>query len=136
MTDLNALKYTAEHEWIAVDGGPSTSSGTLVTIGITDYAADQLGDVVFVELPAVGSTLTAGAVCGEIESTKSVGELYAPLDGTVVEINDAAVEDPSIVNSDAFGAGWLIKVEVGAGVDLEAGTLDRDAYVALTGGDE
>ena len=127
MTDLSSLKFTAEHEWIAV-------SGDVATVGITDYAADKLGDVVFVELPAVGSTVTASSVVGEIESTKSVGELYAPLDGEVVEVNDAVVDDPSLVNSDPYGDGWLVKITVDAGA-LE-GLLDRDAYVALTGGDE
>lgn len=126
MTDLASLKYTAEHEWVAVDGD-------VATIGITDYAADKLGDVVYVDLPAAGSSATAGDVCGEIESTKSVGELYAPLTGEVVEINDAVVGDPSLVNADPYGDGWLIKLRVDAGaVD---GLLDRDAYVALTGGD-
>lgn len=124
MTDLNALKYTAEHEWIALDGD-------VATIGITDYAADKLGDVVFVELPAVGSTVTGHSVVGEIESTKSVGELYAPLNGEVVEINDAAVDDPSLVNSDPFGDGWLIKVTVDPAE--VAALLDREAYLALTG---
>jgi len=125
MTDLSALKYTDEHEWIAVDGDT-------LTIGITDYAAEKLGDVVFVELPAVGTEITAGAVVGEIESTKSVGELYAPVAGTVVEINDAVVDDPSLVNSEPFEGGWLIKVSAAAAaVD---GLLDRDAYVALTEG--
>lgn len=125
MTDLSTLKYTDEHEWIAADGAT-------LTIGITDYAADKLGDVVFVELPAVGTELTAGAVVGEIESTKSVGELYAPVAGTVLEINDAVVDDPSLVNSAPFEGGWLIKVSAaeGAADDL----LDRDAYVALTEG--
>ncbi|WP_169581282.1 glycine cleavage system protein GcvH [Microbacterium thalassium] len=127
MTDLNSLKYTEEHEWIALEGD-------VATVGITDYAADKLGDVVFVELPAVGSDVTAATVVGEIESTKSVGELYAPLTGEVVEINEAAVDDPSLVNSDPFGDGWLVKLRVEAGaVD---GLLDRAAYVALTGGDE
>lgn len=127
MTDLNALTYTAEHEWIALDGD-------VATVGITDYAADKLGDVVFVELPAVDSAVTAGAVVGEIESTKSVGELYAPLTGDIVAVNDAAVDDPSLVNSDPFGEGWLVKIRVDA-ADLD-GLLDRAAYVALTGGDE
>jgi glycine cleavage system H protein len=127
MTDLNSLKYTAEHEWIALDGD-------VATVGITDYAADKLGDVVFVELPAAGTDVTAATVVGEIESTKSVGELYAPLDGEVVEINDAVVDDPSLVNSDPFGAGWLVKIKVEAAA--VADLLDRDAYVALTGGDE
>lgn len=127
MTDLNALKYTAEHEWIAIDGD-------VATVGITDYAADKLGDVVFVELPATDSGVSAGAVCGEIESTKSVGELYAPLTGDVVAVNDAVVDDPSLVNSDPFGEGWLIKLKIDAAA--VADLLDRDAYVALTGGDE
>ncbi|MDJ1113465.1 glycine cleavage system protein GcvH [Microbacterium dauci] len=124
MTDLTALSYTAEHEWIAFDGD-------IATVGITDYAATQLGDVVFVELPAVGSAVTAGAVVGEIESTKSVGELYAPLSGEVVEVNGAVVDDPSSVNAGAFDA-WLVKIKVDGTPD---GLLDRDAYVALTGGE-
>lgn len=125
MTDLNALKYTEEHEWLSITDG-------VATIGITDFAAEKLGDVVFVELPEVGAELTAGTIVGEIESTKSVGELYAPLVGTVTEINDAAVDDPSLVNSEPFEGGWLIKISIedGAADDL----LDRDAYVALTEG--
>ncbi|HET6301928.1 glycine cleavage system protein GcvH [Microbacterium sp.] len=140
MTDLDNLKYTAEHEWIAVDGDPSTGSGqattgaVVVTIGITDYAADKLGDVVYVDLPAAGSSVTAGDVCGEIESTKSVGELYAPVSGEIVEVNDAVVGDPSIVNADPFGDGWLVKLRVDAAA-LD-GLLDRAAYVALTEGDK
>jgi glycine cleavage system H protein len=125
MTDITALSYTAEHEWIAFDGD-------VATVGITDYAAEKLGDVVFVELPAVGTAVTAGETCGEIESTKSVGELYAPLTGEVVEINDAVVDDPSAVNGNAFDA-WLVKIRID-GTPAE-GLLDRDAYVALTGGD-
>ena len=125
MTDLTALKYTDEHEWVAL-------AGDVATVGITDYAADKLGDVVYVDLPAVGSTVTAGEVCGEIESTKSVGELYAPLSGEVVEINDAVVDDPASVNGDAFGA-WLVKIQVDP-ADADA-LMDRDAYVALTGGE-
>ena len=126
MTDLTSLKYTDEHEWVAL-------AGDVATVGITDYAAEKLGDVVFVELPAVGSTVTAGEVCGEIESTKSVGELYAPLTGEVVEINDAVVDDPASVNGNAFGA-WLVKIQVDP-ADADA-LMDRDAYVALTGGEE
>ncbi len=125
MTDLSALRYTDEHEWIAGDGNT-------VTIGITDYAAEKLGDVVYVELPAVGTTVTAGEVCGEIESTKSVGELYAPLTGEVVEVNDAVVDDPASVNGDAFGA-WLVKIQVDP-ADVDS-LMDRAAYVALTGGE-
>jgi len=127
MTDLTALKYTAEHEWVALEGD-------VATVGITDYAANKLGDVVYVDLPAVGTSVTANQVCGEIESTKSVGELYAPLDGSIVELNDAVVDDPSLVNSDAFGTGWLVKIQVDPAA--VAALLDRDAYLALTGGDE
>ena len=122
MTDLTALKYTAEHEWVALDGDTAT-------VGITSYAADKLGDVVFVELPAVGSTVTAATVVGEIESTKSVGELYAPLTGEVVEVNDAVVDDPSLVNADPFGAGWLIKLKVD-GTSFPEDLMDHDTYRA------
>lgn len=125
MTDRDALKYTAEHEWIAVDGD-------IATVGITDYAADKLGDVVYVDLPTVGATVTAATVVGEIESTKSVGELFAPLDGAVVEANDAVVDDPSLVNSDPYGDGWLVRIRVSGDTgDL----LDRAAYDTLIGGD-
>lgn len=103
MTDQTALKYTAEHEWLLIEGDTAT-------VGITAYAAEKLGDVVFVELPSVGAAVTAGTIVGEIESTKSVGELFAPVAGTVTEANDAVLADPSLVNSDPFGAGWLIKV--------------------------
>lgn len=122
MPDPRALKYTAEHEWVLVDGA-------IATVGITAYAADKLGDIVFLDLPAVGSTIAEGKVVGEIESTKSVGELFAPVNGTVVEANDAAAGSPELVNSDPFGAGWLIKVEFTELPDL----LDFDAYAALTG---
>ncbi len=132
MTELNDLKYTAEHEWIALDVSEG-SEQAVATVGITDFAADKLGDVVFVELPGVDSGVSAGDVCGEIESTKSVGELYAPLSGEVVAVNDAVVEDPSLVNSDPYGAGWLLKLRVDGSAAAEL--LDRDAYVELTGGD-
>ena len=95
-----ALHYTVEHEWLQ-DGSPST-------IGITAVAADALGDIVYLELPTVGDELVAGAVVGEIESTKSVSELYSPVSGTVIEINQSAIDDPSVVNSDPYGAGWLL----------------------------
>jgi glycine cleavage system H protein len=117
------LKYTAEHEWIAVDGDTAT-------IGITAYAADKLGDVVYVDLPKVGASVASGKVVGEIESTKSVGELFAPVDGEVVEANDAVVADPTLVNSDPYGAGWMIKVRF---TELPAGVLSADEYAALTG---
>jgi glycine cleavage system H protein len=103
MSNPTNLQYTKEHEWVSVEGD-------VATIGITAYAAEKLGDVVFVDLPKVGSQTTYMKICGEIESTKSVGELYAPLDGEVVETNSAVVDAPETVNSDPFGAGWLIKV--------------------------
>lgn len=122
MTDRTGLHYTDQHEWVRVDGDTAT-------IGITDYAAEKLGDVVYVDLPDAGAALTAGDVVGEIESTKSVGELFAPVDGEVVEVNQAVVDAPELVNSDPFGDGWLIKVAVG---DLPT-LLTHDEYRALTG---
>ncbi|GAA2855653.1 MULTISPECIES: glycine cleavage system protein GcvH [Microbacterium] len=125
MTDLTTLKYSEEHEWVALEG-------SVATVGITDYAADALGDIVFVELPAVGTELSSGDVFGEAESTKSVSELYAPVAGTVVEVNQAIVDDPSLVNSSPFEDAWMIKVEVADGA-LD-GLLDRDGYTAITEG--
>jgi glycine cleavage system H protein len=122
MANPTNLKYTEEHEWLLVDGDSAT-------VGITAYAAEKLGDVVYVELPKVGASITAGTVVGEIESTKSVGELYAPVTGTVTEVNDAVVSSPELVNEDPFGNGWLIKVSFS---DVPA-LLDADAYTALTG---
>jgi glycine cleavage system H protein len=101
---MTEVHYTKDHEWVSVDGD-------VATVGITTYAADKLGDVVYVDLPAVGSSVAAGKVVGEIESTKSVGELFSPVDGEVVERNDAVVDDPSMVNADPMGAAWLIKVK-------------------------
>jgi len=103
VTDQDNLKYTAEHEWVSIDGD-------IATVGITAYAADKLGDVVYIDLPDVGAELSGGTVVGEIESTKSVGELFAPVDGTVTEVNDAVVDSPDLVNSEPFGAGWLLRV--------------------------
>ncbi len=97
------LQYTAEHEWIAVDGD-------VATVGITAYAAEKLGDVVYVDLPKAGSTVSAATVVGEIESTKSVGELFAPVAGEVIEVNQAVIDQPDLVNADPFGAAWMIKV--------------------------
>ncbi len=97
------LRYTEEHEWLRVDADSAT-------VGITAYAASNLGDVVYVELPEAGTQLTAGAIVGELESTKSVGELFAPVSGTVTENNQAVVDDPSLINSDPYGEGWLFKV--------------------------
>jgi glycine cleavage system H protein len=122
MSDPTDRKYTKEHEWIDV-------SGDIATVGITEYAAEKLGDVVFVDLPTVGSAVAEGRVVGEIESTKSVGELFAPVAGTVFEINDAVVATPELVNSDPFGAGWLIKVTFTELPEL----LTYEQYAALTG---
>ncbi|WP_104084091.1 glycine cleavage system protein GcvH [Cryobacterium sp. Y11] len=127
MTDTSklqqsTLKYTPEHEWVLVDG-------SIATVGITAYAAGKLGDVVFVELPGVGSTVASGTVVGEIESTKSVGELFAPVNGTVTATNGQVVESPELVNSDPFGEGWLIKVEFETLPDL----LSFAEYSALIG---
>lgn len=97
------LRYSAEHEWI--------SDGTPTTVGVTAVAADALGDVVYVELPEVGANVVAGEVCGEIESTKSVSELFSPVTGTVTEVNDAVTADPALVNSDPYGAAWLFRVD-------------------------
>lgn len=125
MADTANLKYTKEHEWLAIDG-------TTATIGITEYAADQLGDVVYVELPSAGDSVEAGRVVGEIESTKSVGELFAPVAGTIEESNDAVVDKPELVNEDPYGAGWLIKLTVDDASAFDvAGLLTKDEYDAL-----
>lgn len=120
MADTTTLKYTAEHEWLLIDGNTAV-------VGITAYAAEKLGDVVFVDLPDSGDEITAGTVVGEIESTKSVGELFAPANGTVLEINQAMVDSPELVNSDPFGEGWLIKISF---TELPA-LLSFDEYNAL-----
>lgn len=105
MTDFPAhLQYTAEHEWI--------DAGEPATIGITATAVAALGDIVYLELPEIGAEVAAGAVIGEVESTKSVSELFSPVTGTVVEVNQSAVDEPSVVNQDPYGAGWLVKVDV------------------------
>jgi len=116
------LQYTAEHEWVRLEGD-------IATVGITQYAADALGDVVYVDLPKVGAALAAGSIVGEVESTKSVGELYAPLDGEVVEANGAVVDAPETINSDPYGAGWLVKLRVSGPPAL----LSADEYRALIG---
>ena len=122
MTDLNSLGYTKEHEWVRMEGDTAV-------IGITDYAADALGDVVYVDLPKVGSSLKADTVVGEIESTKSVGELYAPVDGEVVAVNDSVVGSPELVNADPYGDGWLIKMTVTGSPTLLT-RAEYDAHIA------
>ena len=123
MSDIPAdLHYTSDHEWVR-------SNGSLLTVGITAYAADSLGDVVYVDHPAVGSTVTAGAIVGEVESTKSVGEIFAPVSGTVTETNQAVVDDPELINRDPYGEGWLFTVETTEQPEL----MDANAYRALIG---
>jgi len=118
------LRFTAEHEWIA-----SSGEGT-VRFGITDYAQDSLGDIVYVDLPKVGQSVAAGQPCGEVESTKSVSEIYAPVSGEVVAVNVALSDSPETVNSQPYGDGWMVEVRVSG--DPEA-TLDAAAYRALIG---
>ena len=116
------LQYSKEHEW--VDG-----SGSRVKIGITDYAQGALGDIVYVQLPKLGDAVTEGAVCGEIESTKSVSELFSPVTGTVVAVNTDLDSAPESLNSDPYGAGWLVKVEASA---APSDLLDAAGYAQIT----
>ncbi|MEV8148452.1 glycine cleavage system protein GcvH [Arthrobacter sp. NPDC080073] len=119
------LKYSAEHEWVAADGaGP-------VGIGISAVAADALGDIVYVDLPEVGSAVTAGQTCGEVESTKSVSDLYSPVTGEVTEVNSAVVEDPALINNDPYGAGWLFKVAA----ESDGPLLSAEEYASKNGGE-
>ena len=118
------LRYTAEHEWVR-----ATDSGTVV-FGITDFAQDSLGDIVYVSLPAAGATLTAGDACGEVESTKSVSDIYAPLSGEVVSRNDALDGAPETVNSDPYGAGWMVEVRPSDAAAVD-GLLTPADYRAL-----
>ncbi|MFB6721145.1 glycine cleavage system protein GcvH [Kribbella sp. NPDC056345] len=121
---MTELQYTEDHEWVAIDG-------ELATVGITAFAGEALGDVVYVDLPAVGSTVATGDACGEIESTKSVSDLFAPVDGEVVELNEAVVADPGLLNTDPYQAGWLLRIKVTGPTKL----LDAAAYEALIGGE-
>ncbi|WP_022916153.1 glycine cleavage system protein GcvH [Ruania albidiflava] len=116
-------QYTAEHEWVQL-------SGDVARVGVTEYAATSLGDVVYLDLPDVGTQITAGQTCGEIESTKSVSDLYAPVTGEVAEVNTEAVDNPELVNTDPFGT-WLFTVRT---TGQTAELLEADAYTALTQG--
>ena len=120
------LRYSADHEWVAV-------SGNRARIGITDYAQDALGDVVYVQVPTLGSAVTVGDSFGEVESTKSVSDVYAPLTGTVVATNDTLGDSPETLNSDPYGAGWLCEIEFTDESQLD-GLLDAAAYQALIDG--
>ena len=122
------LKYTAEHEWVRT---PGESAGS-VRIGITDYAQDALGDIVYVSLPEVGTTLTSGSACGELESTKSVSDVYAPVGGEVVARNEALDATPELVNSDPYGDGWLFEIVAADPGELDQ-LLDAAGYQAQIG---
>jgi len=117
------LKYTKEHEWARIEGNR-------VVVGVTSHAQEALGDVVFVELPKVGSAVSAGKQFGVVESTKAVSELYSPLTGKVVKVNDALTDSPQTINSDPYGAGWIIEVELSDTKQL-AGLMDASAYENL-----
>lgn len=121
------LRYTSEHEWVRVD-----ADGTAV-FGITDFAQKALGDIVYVTMPAVGASLAAGAACGEVESTKSVSDIYAPLDGEVVARNDTLDSAPETVNADPYGDGWLVRVRM-ADPGQAQGLLSAAEYARLTEG--
>lgn len=120
----NELRYSSDHEWAKADG-------LVVRLGITDYAQDALGDVVFVDLPSVGKVVSAGAALGEIESTKSVSEIYAPVSGTVSAVNSTLTATPETVNSDPYGEGWICEITTTAPDDYDA-LLDAGAYQSLT----
>jgi glycine cleavage system H protein len=125
MTVPDELHYTSEHEWVAI-------SGSSASVGITDHAQQALGDVVYVSAPAPGSKVTAGEPCGEVESTKSVSDIFSPVDGEVSEVNPEIEENPGLVNSDPYGAGWLFKVTLsGAEGELPPGLMSAAEYEEL-----
>ena len=119
------LRYTSEHEWVRAGGASAR-------VGITDYAQDQLGDIVYVQLPEPGTSVEAGQSMGEVESTKSVSEIYAPVSGTVSARNDKLGDEPELINSDPYGAGWLVEIELRDPETLEE-LLDAQGYAELTG---
>ena len=120
---MSALKFTKDHEWVRIEGDVAVG-------GITDFAQQQLGDVVFVELPEIGKTLESGKDAAVVESVKAASEVYAPIDGTVTEVNPALVDDPSTVNSDPEGAGWFFKVKISDPSQFDA-LMDEAAYKTL-----
>lgn len=122
------LRYSAEHEWAR-----RLDDGSRVRVGITDYAQDALGDVVYVDLPEVGSVVAAAESVGELESTKSVSEMYAPVSGAVVAVNESLVDNPALLNEDPYGDGWLCEIEMSDASELDA-MMDAAAYRALTEG--
>jgi glycine cleavage system H protein len=118
------LRYSKEHEWL------SAPAEGVATVGITSHAADALGDVVFVQLPEAGATVTAGETCGELESTKSVSDLYSPVSGEVIEVNQDVVDDPALVNSAPFEGGWLFKVRASDEPGDLLSATEYDAFIA------
>jgi glycine cleavage system H protein len=122
----DGLRYTAEHEWVA-PGAPA------LRVGITDFAQDALGDIVYVQLPDPGTAVQAGQSLGEVESTKSVSEIYAPISGTVTSRNERVAEQPELLNTDPYGDGWLVEIEPESATDVDA-LLDADGYRRLTEG--
>ena len=118
------LSYTKEHEWVA-----STDESLRFRMGITDFAQGALGDIVYVQMPKVGESVVADSVCGEVESTKSVSEIFAPLSGTVSKINETLADNPELINSDPYGAGWLIEITVAS---EPAGLLSAADYGSIT----
>lgn len=119
------LRYTAEHEWVAIEGETAT-------VGITDFAAQALGDVVFVSLPTVGDTVSAGDPCGEVESYKSVSELYSPVTGEVTAVNEELNDDPALINAEPYQLGWIFRVRLEAGAEAATGLLSAAEYEELT----
>ena len=119
----DSLKYTKEHEWV------SESSPTLIRMGITDFAQGALGDIVYVQLPKVGDVVVADKVCGEVESTKSVSEIFSPVSGTIVAVNDGLNQAPELLNSDPYGQGWLAEIEV---TDTPTPLLTAEQYRQIT----
>jgi glycine cleavage system H protein len=119
------LQYTREHEWVAI-------TGSTALVGITDYAQHALGDVVYVSAPTAGTAVTAGEPCGEVESTKSVSDIFAPVDGEVTEVNAELEDNPALVNTDPYGTGWLFKVALPASAELPGSLLSAAEYVQLT----
>jgi glycine cleavage system H protein len=122
-TILSNLRYSEEHEWV--------DASSPVKVGLSQVATDALGDVVYIDLPEVGSSITAGETCGEVESTKSVSDIYAPVSGEITEVNQAAIDDPALLNSDPYGQGWLFTVNVSE----EGPLLSAEEYSSKNGGE-
>ncbi|MGD9999721.1 MAG: glycine cleavage system protein GcvH [Ilumatobacteraceae bacterium] len=126
MSIPSELRYSSDHEWVSVDGNRAR-------VGITDYAQDALGDVVYVEVPTVGTTVSAGDKLSEVESTKSVSDIYAPVSGTVVDVNSQLADKPESLNNDPYGAGWICEIELSDAAQVD-GLLDASGYRALVEG--